>query len=249
MSKPKIIFATILSILCMNFSSLISEQVIVRTPSGDSITVEVNSEESFSDVMKSVGQQVNNVEKDDRFAEQSVGRFLIDYMFGSSDKCRKSFQGPRDYYRTVNGSEKEDITYVLKTLAKGSWSELMRKEDSLKKAGKRFDHIHPLRFLQFMLKDDPQKGYPLRTYLYGILEGSSKVKREFFDKGLFENLEKETSNQKNMKVEYIEDFARGLNLDPSHFMQLIQNRQWNDLMKTIVRLLPREGEIDRHGRQ
>lgn len=238
MSILKFLFA---SFLFLNISMLSGEEVLVRTPSGENITVHIEAKDTFTDVMKSVEGHIKSVEQSD--SEQSIGQFLIDYMCGDAKKCRKSHQGSRDYYRMVNPSEKEDITYVLKSLAKGSWAELLRKKSSLEKAGDRFDHIHPLRFLQFMLKDEK-----LKAYLYGILEGSSRVRREFFDKGLYDNLTKET-NLNNMKDEFVTDFANSLQVDPNHFLPLVRNRQWDEFINTIVRLLPRAGDTDRHGRQ
>lgn len=230
-------------ILVASLSSVYGEEeVIVRTPSGQTVTVDINADETFLEVFKKIDQQISAIEgetifSDDQDESSSKRSFLLDFMFGAPASYRAN-NIVRDYSQSVSAGEKSDIRYIVTTLASSSWTSLMRSKSSLKKAGDRVDHLHPFRFLMCIFSDEEMK-----AGVHSIRE--RKKIWGSFSEGLYDSLEFE-SKRDNLKLSYIQDFAKILNIDPSTLFAPIKERRWDDLIDALIKLLPRGGDPGRY---
>ncbi|MBA3721639.1 MAG: hypothetical protein H0W88_04485 [Parachlamydiaceae bacterium] len=247
----KIYFMHIFLALSLTTVSLNGEEIVVRTNSGDTLTLEIDPEMPFNQVIN----QIENVmlsfhndqvlKTDDSYfvtSEQDVkqsnsySQMVLDFFGGNEDN--KKPNSPRNYQKPVSDKEKADIRYIVTTLAKSSWLQLLKEKSSLDRAGDRIDHIHPLRFLMCVFTDEE-----LKSGFHAIKGNGGKVWNEFFG-GLSKSLDQE-SKRDNMSKEDIQDFANTLKIKVGDINDPIQKRRWNDLASALVKLLPRTGN---HGR-
>lgn len=144
----------------------------------------------------------------------------------------------REYSRQTTVKEKEDIRYIVTSLANSSWTTLLKLRSSLKRAGERVDHLHPFRFLMCIFKDEEMKA--------GVhsIRDKKKIWKGFTD-GLYVTLDKEASRG-NLKLDYIQDFADSFKLDFSLINKPIQEKQWEELVDILIQNLPREGDPSRY---
>lgn len=236
MNQIKILICRSVILLLLPLSSIQGETVIIRTPSGHSLTMDIEPDAPFSTVIQEVKNRVNAIEQNETNFVY-IGNFLIDFMFGSPSASNEQSK-KREYYQPLTVEDKEDISYILKTLAKSSWTQLLGAKQSLKRAGDRVDHVHPLNFLTFVFSKEELKGS-----LHSIKD-RSKIWKEFFS-GISKSLEEE-ANLNNLLEEHINDFAIGLNLDPSIIKASLANHQWNTFLQLLLQHLPRTGKPDRY---
>ena len=50
----------------------------------------------------------------------------------------------------------------------------------------------------------------------------------------------------NLKPAYVIDFAENMGIDSQKILPLIEEKEWNALIKTLLKLLPRSGDYDRY---
>jgi hypothetical protein len=237
------------SITCI--PPLSAKDLVVRSPCGDSFVVEIEPQESFEIVVARVEQCLNALERDQK--EFLVGdlaykdhprEFLLDFMPSqliSSDQGKDSEKSSenkaRDYYAVPTQDEIDDVAYIVTTLAETPYARLLGKRKELKKRGKHVEHLHPLKFLTIIFSNEH-----LRAALHvlrgrdGFFKGIS-VWDEFKDE-LFASLTKETKH-KNMKEEYILDFARALEIDSAAILGVAQAQSWGKFIDTLLKLKPR----------
>ena len=136
----------------------------------------------------------------------------------------------RDYYAPLTEQEKEDISYIITTLANKSTITLMFYKRPLNRAGDRVAHVHPLVFLGFIFSDPELKdavirikGYPWRRYAQGMA-------------GSLES----AAMRDNMHEEFIDDFANTVGIDKSLIYPSIQNEEWEQFINIVRDNLPTE---------
>lgn len=145
---------------------------------------------------------------------------------------------PRDYYAPISPRQKKDLSYIVNTLSKSSLVSLMRQKRDLERAGDRINNIHPLRFLIAIFTDEELK--------VGIRNIPKGWVWDDFMKGLRDSLNEE-AGRGNMRVDCIEDFARVLEINMSSIMPAIQSRRWEELVSTLIAIIPRKGDTKRYG--
>lgn len=151
--------------------------------------------------------------------------------------CKKLRAEPRVYEDGVSAKEAEDIVYILKSLANMSLAKLKGEESSLKKAGDRIDHVHPLQFLILAFTNEELK-VCLRN-----LEGRSWVWKDFI-KGITESLAQEYGRDNLMP--YLDDFAAQLKVDTKLLMPNINNGRWEKFVTLLISIIPRAPGSDRY---
>lgn len=219
-------------------SPLCGEQLLVKTPSGYTIAVDIEPEAPFSDVIRQIEDEVQEAEQTEGCQDEEVDhQFFLDFSYRTPLSFRATL-APRNYAHIITSSERTDIRYILKTLAKSTWTELLKSKSSLKKAGDRIDHIHPLRFLACVLNDQELNGC-LHT-----IHDRSKVWKEFFG-GLSKSLGEEAARS-NMGNELIQDFANSIKIDASPLFTPVAQGQWSDFLSILMQMIPRNGNPDRH---
>lgn len=211
---------------------LTSAELVVYLPSGENAILTINENDRFLDVM----EQANLLSQETSFENT----FFLDCQHSPKIFMATNHESRRDYYKKPSSKEKEDITYILTTLGGDSLTTIWRKESSLKKAGTRIEHLHPLRFLGTIFSEEKTK-----VGLLQIKERGGKVAKEFFSK-LHSNLSKEAAAQ-NLKSEYILDFAKQLKIDSTAITKALENHKWDEFITIMIQLLPRSGDQGRYG--
>ncbi|HRD56005.1 MAG TPA: hypothetical protein PLC42_06370 [Parachlamydiaceae bacterium] len=207
-------------------------ELIIHLPSGESAILPINQDDRFLDVM----EQANLLAHEADFGST----FFMDCQLSTKILMAEAVENDRDYQKKPTNKEKEDIAYILTTLGGDSLTTIWRKESSLKKAGNRIEHLHPLRFLLSIFSEEKTK-----VGLLQIKERGGKVSKEFFSK-LHSNLSKEAGAD-NLKMEYIQDFAKQLKIDPNAISKSIEKHDWSEFVNTLIQLLPRSGDQGRYG--
>lgn len=208
-------------------SNIYGDEVLVRMPSGENLSLEVDSSELFVDVMKRIEAQIQseNVE--------SNTSFVIDFHTLATVQ-----PGSRNYNAAVSASEKDDLRYIVTTLATASWPSLLAKKSSLKKAGDRIDHLHPLRFLRTVFNDEELNG------CLHVIRDRSKVWKEFYS-GLSDTLEKEASAN-NITDTMVADFAKSVKVNVKLISKPIKDHNWDGFIEILMEQIPRGGDPDRY---
>jgi hypothetical protein len=207
-----------------------ADEIVVRSPAGEHYVIDVAPEETFHEVM-------NRVEKSIIEPEQQIAS--NDSWFNFKKNTNKAPAPPRDYSNPVTLAEFQDISYIVNTLSKSSYAKILASKGSLKKAGDRIDHLHPLRFLMCVFTDEE-----LKVGVH-MIRNDSWVWPDFFDDGLKKSLIQEASRN-NMKPEFVQDFARQVGVDYAKIAPLIQAGKWRAFVDTLIEEIPRDGEPDRH---
>lgn len=144
----------------------------------------------------------------------------------------------REYYAPIAPSEKENVAYIINTMGMGSLAKIALARSSLKKAGKRIDHLHPLNFLLIIFSDEEMKAsmhaMKSRTWLF----------EEFYSgvRGSFD----EESARGNIHKAFVDDFAKKLAISPSDVWPSIEKHDWNQLVKILLKVVPRLVDTDRY---
>jgi hypothetical protein len=236
MKSIKIIAALgiIVSPLCASEPTKEIYEMMVCLPSGENTLIEIYPEDTFFEIM-------HLAEKLKAGKEIIKTEYLLDYRKGSenSEIIAKGNNNPRNYDVKVSQKERDDIFYIVTTLGRSSLKKLLSAKASLKKAGTRVDHIHPLKFLGCLFSDEEMK-----VGILQIKERGGWVGKEFFS-GLYDSLNAE-SNLQNLKPDHISDFAAHLNVDNDLMSKFIVERDWKGMINTLIEILPRSGNPNRY---
>lgn len=163
----------------------------------------------------------------------------LGYFREEAAAAKRTFPGYRIYEFPVSPSEKEDIRYILKSMAQKSLAALWSARGQLEEAGERIDHVHPLRFLECVFQDEE-----LKTYIHNIKKRGSWIWSEFV-KGFKASLQEE-ADLGNMRQEYIDDFLASISLEPSLVAEQIRAAKWEEFIKTLIANVPRNGDTGRY---
>lgn len=145
---------------------------------------------------------------------------------------------PRDYFEPLSQQDRTDIYYILRTLANSTLIKIGGQKSSLKRAGDRIEHIHPLKFLQFVFSEEE-----LKVCMRNV-QGRSWVWKEFLE-GLTTSLKNEASLN-NISMQYVTDLAKKINVDVNLILPWIQNRRWEDLVNGLIQYVPRQSGPNRY---
>jgi hypothetical protein len=146
----------------------------------------------------------------------------------------------RNYNTPVTAAEKAKIRYILTSLGYSSLLELGKLRSDLKKTGKEVDHIHPLRFLMTIFTDEELKAsvHAIRGRAIGWIWS------EFSD-GVTGSLKMEASRN-NLKTEFIQDFAKAVNINVNLIQPLLQQGRWTEFVNTLIDKIPRQNNPGRY---
>ena len=148
-------------------------------------------------------------------------------------RASKKAPSIRNYATQVTAEQKNDITYILTTLAKSSLTNLATVKSSLKKAGDRIDPIYPFRFLGVVFTDDTLKAS------VSAIRSRSWVWDQFFD-GLHRSL-KEESQRNNLTETQVNEFAALTQIPAATIQSMVNNQRWKELINFLIDTVPRAG--------
>lgn len=240
---------------CAFFSigSLHAEQVVIKSVDGQKTVLQLSGEETISDLKQQIeGAMGYPAEVQEIFYE---GRTLADsatpvhHSFrtlwvmpkrGSSPKeTLVSASLPRDYFRDPSEADKQNITFIITTLADKSLPRLLKSKGDLSRAGDKVEHVHPLRFLEYVFTDER-----LKIGIRNMKKRGSLIWKEFMG-GLNRTMSEEKSHD-NLKDEYIERFASRVGIDVGLIYPSLQRENWNDFVNQLIVHVPRQGGHDRY---
>lgn len=122
----------------------------------------------------------------------------------------------RNFYAPLSNEEKQNIRYIITTLANNSAISLMFYQTSLKQAGKDISHVHPLKMLEFIfsdpvLKRDVKKinGLPWKRFV----EDTAKSLQD-------------SEERDNLKQEHIEDFCKAVAIPSAYLSPAVASHNW-----------------------
>jgi hypothetical protein len=145
---------------------------------------------------------------------------------------------PRSYEKELTAAEKNDIHYIMTTLANSSLISIAIHRSSLESAGDRIDHIHPIKFLTHVFTNEELKVAMRNIRGRGWIWGD-------FSSGVKESLATEAALN-NIKKEFIHDLAKKVELHSHVLIDPYQNNNWEELIETLITKVPRKGDYDRY---
>lgn len=201
-------------------------EVVVRCPQGKLQMVQIEDYESFHNVISTL-QDVHG----------QKGEYLLDFMAKAPLDLHAASAKSRHYLQAVTASERSDINFIINTLGMSSLAKVTKSKSSLKKAGDRVDHVHPMRFLLTIFSDEPMKAS------IHAMQGRSWIWSEFISnlKDTFE----EEAVRGTLTTNYIADFSQKLGLDFDTVNTYVQQHSWTGLVDYMISSIPRNAD---HGR-
>lgn len=231
---------------------LFAKEVVVEGKDGECYVVEVGSEESFEHVVAKIGECLIavNAASDEAFpppeaphimpVEPSIPvpfRLLVSSEGKISAELQRKQTSARNYNASLDSSKRDDIAYIVKTLANSSLVKIKKSESSLKKAGDRVDGVHPLQFLACIFGDEELK-VSMRN-----LHGRSWVWKRFLN-GLTGSLGEE--NALGNLLPFASDFAGKVSIDVQRILPSLQSGQWESFINILIKEIPRKGDSGRY---
>lgn len=237
------IFSTVLVglFILLSHFNLSAEDVILTSSDGESFVVDLETSKPFSQVLEELKTLLVIQQEGDQTDSNPAEEITIIYKLGQpsiyASKGSKQ-KGPRNYASPASGSEKENIRYVIRSLAKYNWTQLAKEESALRKAGDKINHVHPLRFLQCIFTDEE-----LKAGIY-VIRNKNLVWGDYYE-GMKRSLNEESDN--NNLIQFAPDFALQVGVDLNAIMPYLQARQWAGLVDLLIASIPRQGNPDRYG--
>lgn len=142
---------------------------------------------------------------------------LIVPLFGSSGY---------EYPTPITSQDRQDVAYIIRTLANTSTPMLLFKKKSLNAAGDRVRPLHTLQFLECIfansqLKADmakiQRKKMPWNELMKGIRQGLNNADREG-----------------SLAKPQIDAFAKAVGINPEKIYPLIQAKKWDAFVNAMI---------------
>ncbi len=230
--------------------SVLSKTITLINSSGESVELEVETTDQFLDVFSliqsyfqedALGKEANKDQEVTASADKAIPFHssqldLVVSHAGITVRAKK--QSWRDYNTPVSKKEKEDITYIITTLANDSLISIGTSKSSLKKAGDRIDHLHPFCFLTTVFTDEK-----LKAGINAIRDRGGWIWSGFLD-GIKGSLSEEGSN-KNL-LQFTSNFANKIKIDADLILLSIQQARWSDFINILIDKVPREIDPNRY---
>lgn len=236
--KAKKIILTLAGVATSLFSPLASgNELVLDTPSGENLVIPLRSEDCFLNLIEAI---TSELELDSDFVEENSSlfssdekKFLIEVCLserGMRAKVSKEKSINRNYSNPLTQQEKDDIGYIVRTLANHNLIEIWGHKANLKKAGDRIDHVHPFRFLECIFTNNELKS------CMSTIKGKSWVWDDFL-KGLKKSLSQE-AKKNNLIQSQIQDFAKHVNISSGAISPSIHSQKWEDLVNILISSVP-----------
>lgn len=240
MFKKNLLLYPLLLLLTLCMNAAYAEEILVRLPSGESVTIFVTPETSIRDLQDLIDQIEKEIEDatsavDPSFEYGMTGSengYLLDFS-RNQPNVALGFLSHRDYFKHVTKDQKDDMRYIVTTLGKASWTELWSESSKLDKAGGRVALVHPLRFLLCIFTDEEMKA--------GIhaMRNRGKVWPEFASE-MFESLQAE-ANVNNVTEKMVKHFAETTQINAALIWPLVQAHDWAKFVDKLLEIIPRSG--------
>ncbi len=129
------------------------------------------------------------------------------------------------YSLPISGADKNNITWIINTIAKSNLVKLGLNGNDVRKRGDKIEHVHPLRFLSYVMGEGG-----LRGDMKKITKSSFKW-NNFMD-SFSKRLTREMNN--NNLLPYVSGFAHSLNVDENTVRSIIERQDWYGLLNYFL---------------
>lgn len=129
------------------------------------------------------------------------------------------------YELPLSEHEKRLINELIRNMSERSIWGLLFKKREMERLGKRVNHVHPMRFISFILAD-PR----LKHYLKDV--STSSFKWDHFIDGLSKRLKEEAA--RDNLTRYIPGMAHQLKFDPARLSAFIKDKDYEGMVKAIL---------------
>lgn len=209
-----------------------AQELVINTSSGIDYFLEIQPEDSFEEVIKTMRSlEINDPSKDLQVSMNIQSKRI-------EAKTKAVANAPRDYYKPLSSKDKENITYLLNTLGYQSILKISSKRSSLEKIGDQIEPIHPLQFFKFVFSNDElvvaMRNIKSRTWIW----------KDFIGR-ILESLNSEMIAG-NLTQGQVQDFLSAVNIDPSLVNAPIQARDWNGFVDNLILHVPRNNDSNRY---
>lgn len=252
----------ILGGLLLLISPLSAREIQVTVNTGHSFIFDVDETESFIEVEERIKEIVQELPGGDDFVlegslislmDQAQHRETIREFPLKPDQCSTSVADsggyighPRSYLNPIKQEERDDITWIVTTLATRSIGYIFSNRSDFQKTGKRVDHVHPFRFLEVIFTSEE-----LKANIRNIRTRGWKIWDQFSG-GIKKSLETE-SNLNNLNA-YIDPFVKSLNIEDPNVCESVRKtvtesvatKNWDAIIDVLITQVPRKGVQDRY---
>lgn len=212
--------------------SLGAQELVINTSSGIDYFLEIQPEDSFEEVIKTMRSLEINDSSKDLLVSLNIQNNRIEA------KTKALANTSRDYYKPLSSKDQENITYLLTTLGYQSLLKITGKRSSLEKIGDQIEPIHPLQFFKFVFSNDE-----LIVAMRNI-KGRTWIWKDFIGR-ILDSLNSEMVNG-NLTQGQIQDFLSAVKIDPSLVNTPIQARDWNGFVDNLILYVPRNNDSNRY---
>lgn len=164
-----------------------------------------------------------------------LGFFITVLLFGSNVLFATEI---RHYEIVPTVDEAEDVSYIVSTLGNKSIAKVWKAKSSLKRAGEKIEHIHPLRFLEIVFTDEE-----LKAAIYNLR--NRELLWSEFKGGLYGSLSEELARG-NLTEEQVLDFTNNIGIDSAIVYPSIVRGDWDEMLSILIKNVPREGNPGRY---
>lgn len=214
--------------------------VFLETKSGDEIEIGVNSDDSFGDVIDRLQTYFQSAETLGRFEQGDEGLpvWSLTVSHAGLSLRAKEVVVIRDFHAVLTKQQKEDIGFVVSTLAWDSWTAIAGKNSALNTAKEHIENVHPLIFLEVIFSNDK-----LIAGIAAIKERNVPMVKKTFFKRLIGSLQQE--DQRKNLLPFVDEFAERLNISKKKILPALESKNYTGFVDLLIELKPREG-ADRH---
>ena len=142
------VFFKLTALLATFLTTEIYAAGVVVEAEDQSYLFEVNENDRFCDIMNAIDMALYGQPYHHSSMEKIIQIKMSPQKYSKGlQTTNASVEMIRDYSAGITEEEANEIVYIIKTMANSNLIKLKSAESSLKKAGDRIDHIHPLYFL------------------------------------------------------------------------------------------------------
>lgn len=215
-------------------------EVVVMPAEGDELVFDMESYETIGDLTLHLDSMNSDEGNWILVATRGCrsGSNCAPRASSSNGYSRDTNAGARDYSYSPSEEDKKNIFYLIKTLADKNEAYLLFNKGSIESAGKKTEHIHPLKLLQIIFTDEELK--------VGIRNMSKrKWVWDSFRQGTADSLADE-ARIGNMPYAYLGVFCATVNLDEKVVKDQYVNGHWREFIDTLVNKVPRKADSRRY---
>lgn len=206
---------------------------------GQETSLEVASKDQFSDVLDVIKGHFHAEGAEDLPSCTEVNSLQLNLSFLDGNVMVRAKKKPwRNYKAGYSKADKEDIKFIVNTLARESLINIGSSSSSLNKAGDRINHLHPFNFLLCIFTDEE-----LKCGAHAIRDRTGLVSDRFFS-GITSTLQEE--HQQNNLSQHIGDFAKKLNLDVNVIQPVLNGCHWRAFVELLIDTIPRKNDPSRY---